>query len=65
MIQMHPYVASKLASERQRDILAHAQQRTAPRAAMLARASRQRQRAERRARRALRAAARLGTELGH
>jgi len=65
MIQMHPYVASHLTSERHRDMLAQAQQRTVRRTAALARASRQTQRAERRTRRALRAAARLGTVLGH
>ena len=65
-MQMHPYVASRLARERHRDMLAHAhQQRTARRLTTLARASRQAERAGRRARRALRTAARLRTEAGH
>ena len=41
MIQMHPYLASQLASERQRDMLAHAeQQRTGHGTCPLAKASR-------------------------
>jgi hypothetical protein len=64
MIQMHPYLASQLASERQRDMLAHAQQqRTTHRVLVLRKASRRVARAERRARRALRTAAQLRTEL--
>lgn len=64
MTQMHPYLASQLTSERQRDLLAHAQQqRTAHRLAAPHKASRRAERAERRARRALRIAARLRTDL--
>jgi hypothetical protein len=66
MIQMHPYLASQIVAERQRDMLAHAQQqRTARRLTALARASRQAERAGQRARRALRTAARLHAEAGH
>jgi hypothetical protein len=66
MIPMHPHLASQLATERHRDLLAHAhQQRTARRLTALARASRQAERAGRRARRALRTAARLHAEAGH
>ena len=66
MIQIHPYLASQLASERHRDMLAHAeQQRPARQLAALAKASRRAERAGWHARRALRAAARLRTEPGH
>jgi hypothetical protein len=66
MIQIHPYLASQLASERQREMVAHAQQqRLARRLAALTNTSRQTRKAGRRARRALRTAARLRTEPGH
>ena len=66
MTQMHPYLASQLASERRRDMLAHAeQQRPARQLAALAKASRRPGRAGWHVRRALRAAARLRTEPGH
>jgi hypothetical protein len=55
-----PYMASQLASERRRELLAQAeQQRRARKLAALARASRRAERAERRMRRAVRKALRL------
>ncbi len=61
---MHPYVASQLAGERRRDMLAQAQQqRQAQQVVALARASRRAERAERRMRQAARKAVRLRAEL--
>lgn len=57
---LHPHVASQLASERRREMLAEAeQQRRARQPVALARASRRAERAERRMRRAVRKALRL------
>jgi hypothetical protein len=59
-VHMHPYVASQLARERRRDMLAQAQrQRRARQLVALARASRRAERAERRMRQAVRKALRL------
>ena len=56
----HPYMASQLASERRREMLAQAeQQHWARKHAAVARASRRARRAERRMRRAVRKAVRL------
>ena len=61
---MHPYVASQLARERHRDMLAQAQQqRRARQLIALARASRRAERAERRMRQAVRKALRLRAAL--
>jgi hypothetical protein len=63
-VQMHPILASQLADERRRDMLAQAQQqRLARQLRALARASRRAQRAERRMRKAVRQALRLGAGL--
>jgi len=60
----NPYLSTQLARERQREMLAHAdQQRLARRLHAESRAIRQAERPERRIRRALRKAARLRTEL--
>ena len=57
---LHPYMASQLASERRREMLAQAEQRhRAQKLAAVARPSRQAKRAERRMRRAVRKALRL------
>ena len=62
----NPYISIELAKERQREMLAHAeQQRRARPLVALAGASRQAQRAERRMNHALRKAVRLRTQLGH
>jgi hypothetical protein len=59
-VHMHPYVASQLARERRRDMLAQAQrQRRARQLVALARASRRAELAERRMRQAVRKALRL------
>lgn len=59
-MHMHPYVASQLARERRRDMLAQARQhRQARQLVALARASRRVERAERRMRQAVRKALRL------
>ncbi len=61
---MHSDLASQLARERQRDMLAQAeQQRPARLVVALARASRRAERAERRMRAAIRKALRLRSEL--
>lgn len=60
-----PYMASQLAKERRRELMAQAEQhRRARKHAALARASRRAERAERRMRRAARKALRLRAELG-
>jgi len=57
---LHPYVASQLANERHRDLLAQAQrQRLGQQLRALARASRRAERAEERMRQALHKALRL------
>lgn len=59
-MNMHPYVASQLAHERRRDLLAQAErQRLVQQLRALSRASRRAERAEERMRRALRKALRL------
>jgi hypothetical protein len=59
-----PYMASQLAKERSRELMAQAEQhRPARKRAALARASRRAERAERRMRRAARKALRLRAEL--
>jgi hypothetical protein len=61
---IHPYMSSQLARERQRDMLAQADQhRLARELREHARASRRVERAERRLRHALRAALRLQTDV--
>ena len=63
-MHMHPYVASQLARERHRDMLAQAQrQRRARQPMSLARASRRADRAEQRMRQAVRKALRLRAAL--
>jgi hypothetical protein len=63
-VHLHPYMASQLASERRRDMLAQAEQHNrARKVAALAKASRRAERAERRMRRAVRRALRLRAEL--
>jgi hypothetical protein len=63
-MHMHPYVASQLAGERRRDMLAQAErQRRARQLIALARASRRAERAERRMRQAVRKALRLRAAL--
>jgi hypothetical protein len=59
-VYLHPYMASQLASQRHREMLAQArQQRQARQLLALARASRRAERAERRMRQALRRALQL------
>jgi hypothetical protein len=59
-VHLHPHVASQLASERRREMLAQGeQQRRARQLVALARASRRAERTERRMRRAVRKALRL------
>lgn len=59
-VYQHPYIASQLAKERRRELLAQAeQQHRARKCAALARASRRAERAERRMRRAVRKVVRL------
>ena len=63
-MHMHPYVASQLARERRRDMMAQAQrQRRARQLMALARASRRAERAERRMRQEVRKALRLRAAL--
>jgi hypothetical protein len=63
-VYLPEYRASQLARERQRELVAQAQQqRRGRQLAALARASRRAERAERRMRRALRAAVQLRAEL--
>jgi hypothetical protein len=65
-MNLHPYVASQLASERHRELLAQAQrQRLGHQLRALARASRRAERAEQRLRDAERNALRLRAELQH
>jgi hypothetical protein len=64
-VYQHPYMASQLASERRREMLAQAEQHNrARKVAALARASRRAEQAERRMRRAVRRALRLRAGLG-
>jgi hypothetical protein len=64
VIQLDPSIASRLARDRQREMLAYAEeQRLARRLRALRRASRRASRAERRLRRASRRALRLRAEL--
>jgi hypothetical protein len=63
-VYLPPYVAGQLVKERQREMLAQAeQQRRGRQLAALARAARRAERAERRMRRAVRRAVQLRTEL--
>jgi len=63
-VYLPPYLASQLAMERQREMVAQAQQqRRGRQLAALARASRRAKRSELRMHRALRAAVQLGAEL--
>jgi hypothetical protein len=63
-VYLHPYVAGQLAKERQREMVAHAQQqRRGRQLAAVARAARRAERAERRMRLAVRAARQLRAEL--
>ena len=65
-MNLHPYVASQLVSERHRELLAQAQrQRLGHQLRALARASRRAERAERRLRDAVRKALRLRADLQH